>query len=99
MLDSALQHVTLIATILAIGGFLYLAVRLFGTRGLFAAIGALSLLLLYRKGRTDGSSTHIEKERANADHAVREADEARADARVRDAGERLRDDDGHKRPS
>ena len=97
-MNAALQHVTLIAAILGAGGFLYLAFRLFGTRGLFAAIGALSLLLLYRKGRADGSQTHIEKERANADHAVREADEARVRAGIRDADDsRLRDDDGFRR--
>lgn len=97
MFENALQHVTLIASILAAGAFLYLAFRLFGTRGLFAAIGALSLLLLYRKGRTDGSSTHIEKERANADHAVREADEARVRAGTRDAGDGWVSDDGFRR--
>ena len=97
MLDTAIDHVTLIAGILAIGGLLYLAFRLFGTKGLLAAIGALGLLFIYRKGRADGSTTHIEKERADADHAVREADDARADARVRDAGDGLRDDDGYRR--
>jgi hypothetical protein len=91
------DHVALIAAILASGGLLYFAFRLFGTKGLFAAIGALFLLFIYRKGRTDGSTTHVEKERADADHAVREADDARADARVRDAGDGLRDDDGFRR--
>jgi hypothetical protein len=98
VLDTALDHVTLIAGILAIGGLLYLAFRFGGLRGLLAVIGALGLLFIYRKGRADGSTTHIEKERADADHAVREADDARADARVRDADpERLRDDDGYRR--
>ncbi len=76
---------------------LYAAWRVAGTRGLLAAIGAVSLFLIYRKGRADGSTTHIEKERADADHAVREADDARADARVRDAGDDWMSDDGYRR--
>jgi len=72
--------------------------RVAGTKGLLAAIGAVSLFLIYRKGRTDGSTTHVEKERADADHAVREADDARVRAGVRDADDsRLRDDDGFRR--
>lgn len=93
-----IDHVWFIAGTLAALVLLYASFRLFGTRGLLATIGALFLLFIYRKGRVDGSQTHIEKERANADHAVRQADEARADARVRDATpDRLRDDDGFRR--
>ena len=93
-----LDHIAFIAGAIAALALLYLSFRLFGTRGLFAAIGALFLLLIYRKGRTDGSTTHIEKERANADHTVRTADAARLDAGRRDADpERLRDDDGFRR--
>lgn len=97
MLDAAFQHIALIASILGAGGLLYFAFRLFGAKGLFAAIGALFLLFIYRKGRSDGSTTHIEKERADADHAVREANDARADARVRDAGDGWMSDDGFRR--
>lgn len=86
-----------IGAVLAIA-FLYGAWRVFGLKGLAAAVGALGLLFIYRKGRADGSETHIEKERADADHAVREADDARVRAGVRDADpERLRDDDGFRR--
>lgn len=93
-----LDHATFIAGAIAAAAFLYLAFRVFGTRGLIPAIGLLFVALTYRKGRTDGSQTHIEKERANADHAVREADEARVRAGVRDADpDRLRDDDGFRR--
>lgn len=98
MMQALLDHATFLAGALAALAFLYLAFRLFGVRGLLPAIGALFILLTYRKGRTDGSQTHIEKERANADHAVREADEARVRAGVRDADDsRLRDDDGFRR--
>lgn len=96
-MTSLLDHATFIAGAVAALAFLYLSFRIFGTKGLLPAIGALFLLFIYRKGRTDGSQTHIEKERANADHAVREADEARADARVRDAGDGWMSDDGFRR--
>lgn len=96
-MQSLLNHATFIAGAIAALAFLYLSFRIFGRRGLLPAIGALFILLTYRKGRTDGSQTHIEKERANADHAVREADEARADARVRDAGDSWVSDDGFRR--
>lgn len=77
---------------------LYAAWRVQGVKGVMAMTAALFLFALYRKGRSDGRQTNIEKERADADHAVRTADAARVRAGVRDADpERLRDDDGFRR--
>ncbi|WP_374387108.1 hypothetical protein [Brevundimonas sp.] len=97
-MTALLDHAAFIAGAIAAIGLLYLSFRLFGTKGLLAAIGALFLLLIYRKGREDGSDTFIEKERSDADDAVRKADAARIDAGVRDADpERLRESDGFRR--
>lgn len=99
MLTALRDHLVFILGGLTVLVLLYASFRLFGTRGLLATIGALFLLLIYRKGRTDGVSTTIEKERADVDHAVRQADAARLDAARRDstpAG--LHEDDGFKRP-
>lgn len=97
-MSGLLDQLKLVVAILAIVALLYGAFRLFGLKGLLAAIGSLGLLLIYRKGRNDGSTHQIEKERTDADSAVRESVQARHDAARRDADpERLRDDDGFKR--
>lgn len=99
MIATLRDHTLFILGGVTVLGLLYASFRLFGTRGLLATIGALFLLLIYRKGRTDGVTSTTEKERADVDHAVREADDARLDAARRDstpAG--LHEDDGFKRP-
>lgn len=80
-------------------GLLFFAHRFFGWRGVAAGLIALATLGLYRKGRADGRTQVIEKEAEHAEEVVREANDARTDARRRDADpERLRVDDGFKRP-
>lgn len=72
--------------------------RFFGLKGAFAALGAIALVLLYRKGRGDGQAEIEKKEAHRAEDVVQEAERARIDARVRDADpERLRVDDGFRR--
>lgn len=68
--------------------------RFFGWRGLVAGALALMGLALYRKGRGDGRTTVIEKERADAGRAERtaETERVRSDLRNADPDELLRDD-------
>lgn len=97
-MSALLDQLKFLAAIVLAAAVLYGAFRLFGVKGLLAAIASLGLLLIYRKGRNDGSIHQIEKERTDADSAVRESVQARHDAARRDADpERLRDDDGFKR--
>lgn len=72
--------------------------RLLGIKGAFAALAFLGTVLLYRSGRQDARADQVTKDRANADHAVKEASAARIDAAVRDADpDRLRETDGFRR--
>lgn len=97
-MTALLDQLKLLGAIALAAAILYAAFRLFGLKGLLSAIASIGLLLIYRKGRNDGTTHQIEKERTDADTAVRESVQARHDAARRDADpERLRDDDGFKR--
>ncbi|WP_292229343.1 hypothetical protein [Brevundimonas sp.] len=97
-MTALLDHAKFIIGAIAVITLLVVLFRTFGTKGLLSGIAAIALLFIYRKGRSDGSTTIIEKERADADHAVRRADVARVDAAVRDSDpERLRQSDGFRR--
>lgn len=94
MLTDIVQTVQLIfGTALAVA-LLFFAHRFFGWRGVAAGLIALATLGLYRKGRADGRSATIEKERADAGRAERtaETERVRSDLRNADPAELMRDD-------
>ena len=81
--------------LLALGAVILFALHsFFGWRGLVAGLIALATLGLYRKGRTDGRTQVIEKERADAGRAVQtaEGERVRSDLRNADPAELMRDD-------
>jgi len=85
--------------LLSLGALILFALhRFFGWRGVVAGALAILGLTLYRKGRTDGHTHTIEKERADAGRAERtaETERVRSDLRNADPDELMRDD-GFKR--
>jgi len=94
MLGDLFDTIQIVAAIAGSIGVLFVLFRFFGWRGVVAGLVALATLGLYRKGREDGRTHIIEKERADAGRAERTADaeRVRSDLRNADPDELMRDD-------
>jgi hypothetical protein len=94
MVADLFQTAQLVFGIALAVALLFFAHRFFGWRGVAAGLIALATLGLYRKGRADGRTATIEKERTDAGRAERTADaeRVRSDLRNADPAELMRDD-------
>lgn len=98
MLTEIFQSAQLLLA-LTLGAFvLFILFHFFNWRGLAAGLTAIAILFLYRKGRADGRTAIIEKDRTDARRAEQTADSERVRSDLRNADpDELRNTDGFRR--